>query len=197
MELPPPLPHEQQHRTQASQLSHSKAAPASVELELEVCTSPGQVVVGWEGEKQEQQVNAQSGASVVQLLARMEGCHVPVAVMECKPATVEACNPGSEFMKQKQVRSREGRLGRGLQRMLGEGRPMRTHSHLFFLQSHQCNMAHAHGTSWPWAIHECGSQTTQLRCNLGTCFRNMLKGRNVLKTHAQGTCFRNMLKELA
>uniref|UniRef100_A0A7S3QV17 Uncharacterized protein n=1 Tax=Dunaliella tertiolecta TaxID=3047 RepID=A0A7S3QV17_DUNTE len=103
MELPPPLPHEQQHRTQASQLSHSKAAPASVELELEVCTSPGQVVVGWEGEKQEQQVNAQSGASVVQLLARMEGCHVPVAVMECKPATVEACNPGSEFMKQKQM----------------------------------------------------------------------------------------------
>ena len=87
-----------------------KAASTYAELVLDVCTCPGQVLVGWEGVEQEQQHSTQQdsvtqGPDIVYLLARLNGCHVPVTVLECRPqdAATSSQEEGS-FPMQKQVR---------------------------------------------------------------------------------------------
>jgi len=76
---------------------------AHVRLTLEVFTKPGQVLVGWVGSEQEQQVNAQSKQKIdtVHLLARSEGRHVPVTITGCQPSVATQSSTG--YPQQKQV----------------------------------------------------------------------------------------------
>jgi len=76
-----------------------------VDLWLDVCTCPHEVLVGWEGPEQEQRINEQhssQGVGVVHLLARLDGCHVPVSILETKWAA--AGSSTDTYPKQKMVR---------------------------------------------------------------------------------------------
>eukprot|EP00200_Dunaliella_tertiolecta_P012283 CAMPEP_0202376294 /NCGR_PEP_ID=MMETSP1127-20130417/6812_1 /ASSEMBLY_ACC=CAM_ASM_000462 /TAXON_ID=3047 /ORGANISM="Dunaliella tertiolecta, Strain CCMP1320" /LENGTH=1185 /DNA_ID=CAMNT_0048974037 /DNA_START=327 /DNA_END=3881 /DNA_ORIENTATION=+ len=109
------LPEQQGKQADEQVQQHQRCAPHSqwksagtdttyVDLALDVCTCPGQMVMGWTGEEQEQQVNSNlgHGLNAVHLLARIEGVHVPVTVLGCEQAE-EKESPAREYPKQKQV----------------------------------------------------------------------------------------------
>eukprot|EP00967_Tisochrysis_lutea_P080975 scaffold111482_cov19-Tisochrysis_lutea.AAC.2 len=67
--------------------------------------------MGWEGLEQEQYNDAKhggraGGAGVVHVLARLEGAHVPVTILECKQHEPERGGCGdASYARQKQVRA--------------------------------------------------------------------------------------------
>jgi len=86
------------------------------EVVLDVLTAPKEVLVGWEGPEQEQQLFASPGpgAGVVLLLARVRDEHVPVTILECTPKGTEGVTcPTGTYPAQKQVRLRAPGAAKG------------------------------------------------------------------------------------
>lgn len=98
---------QQQDASPPAQIGFLKGVSVA-EITLEVETQPGEILMGWSGAEQEEEEGPSSpggSSGVVYVLARSEGGHLPVKIVDCLEAQVTRVEAG--YAKQKQVGARE------------------------------------------------------------------------------------------